>query len=122
MAQIPDPIRILGIDVHPLDLVELLNLVEAFIKEKTPRTITYANAHVLNTAYRDDQLRRILLRSDICYCDGNGVHYAAQFINQDLPPRMTGADWIWDLAAKAENNKWKIHWLGGEDGHTKAQV
>ena len=31
---------------------------------------------------------------------------------------MTGADWIWDLAAHAEG-RWRLYWIGGEPGVTQ---
>ena len=78
-------------------------------------TVAYANVHVLNTAARDPALRDFLNAADLCFCDGNGVKLAARLLGRSLPERMTGADWIWDLAAVAEG-QWRVFWLGGAPG------
>jgi N-acetylglucosaminyldiphosphoundecaprenol N-acetyl-beta-D-mannosaminyltransferase len=112
-------VDLLGVRVHAVDRKELIERVGAFVSGDRPATIGYANVHVLNTAARDPELRRFLNGLDLCYCDGNGVKWAAAATGQALTERMTGADWIWDLAAAAEG-RWRIFWLGGEPGVTEA--
>ena len=101
-----------------LRLGELLNQVGGLIEAGGPATVSYVNAHVLNLAARDPALLAFLQQVDLCYCDGNGVRLAARLLGQQLPERMTGADWIWDLAAMAEG-RWRLYWLGGAKGVTE---
>ncbi|RME25770.1 MAG: WecB/TagA/CpsF family glycosyltransferase [Deltaproteobacteria bacterium] len=117
----PDPgpaVDVLGVPVHPVGLEDLLDRVGAAIATGGPFTLTYANVHVLNTAARDGRLTRFLRNVDLCFCDGNGVRLGARILGRQLPHRMTGADWIWDLAARAEAEGWRIYWIGGEPGVT----
>lgn len=79
--------------------------------------MAYLNVHVANLAETDPRLSRFLKGVDLCYCDGEGIRLGAKLIGEDLPERLTGADWIWDLAALAEG-RWKIAWIGGEPGVT----
>ncbi len=95
----------------------LLRQIDTFIAEGGPRTISYLNMHVLHQSLRCHQLAEFLNEVDLCYCDGKGIVWAAGLLGYQLPGRMTGADWIWDLAARAEN-RWRIFWLGGEPGVT----
>ncbi len=111
-------VDVLGVPVHPVSLDGLLDRVGAEIARGGPFTLTYANVHVLNTAARDGRLTRFLRGVDLCFCDGNGVRMGARILGYDLPHRMTGADWIWDLAARAEAEGWRIWWIGGEPGVT----
>lgn len=106
--------------VHPLRWTELLQQVGQQIASGQPHTVAYANVHVLNTAAEDSALRDFLESVDICYCDGEGVRWGARLLGERLPERMTGADWIWDLAREAEEKGWKIFWIGGEPGVTEA--
>ncbi|MCK6503138.1 WecB/TagA/CpsF family glycosyltransferase [Myxococcota bacterium] len=115
MAQ---PVDVLGVPVLPLSWQALLSEVDRAIAAQARITIAYANVHVLNTAARDGRLTHFLRQVDICFCDGNGVRMGARILGQDLPHRMTGADWIWDLAAQAEGRGWRIWWIGGEPGVT----
>ncbi|MFT4976976.1 MAG: N-acetylglucosaminyldiphosphoundecaprenol N-acetyl-beta-D-mannosaminyltransferase [Myxococcota bacterium] len=113
-------VDVLGVGVHAYTWPELLAQVRAWIIAGEPRTVAYANVHVLNTARRDAALRTFLDGVDACYCDGSGVILGARLLGAALPERMTGADWIWDLAAEAESSGWRIHWIGGEPGVTAA--
>jgi N-acetylglucosaminyldiphosphoundecaprenol N-acetyl-beta-D-mannosaminyltransferase len=76
----------------------------------------YANVHTLNTAYRDADLRRLLNRADMLYCDGEGVRLAARLLRRHLPQRMTGADWIYDLCAVCQDQGFSLCFLGGGQG------
>src|SRR4051794_28400849 len=90
----------------PIDLGrpdELLRRITGWADERPaggpPRQVMYANAHVLNQSARHDALRRALTNADLVYCDGYGVRLAAKALEVPVPHRMTGADWIWSLAA-----------------------
>lgn len=108
-------IQVLDVGVDPVGLDELLERVSAAIEADQRLTLAYANVHVLDCAASDPRLRRFLARADLVYCDGNGVRLGARLLGEDLPHRMTGADWIWRLAAEAEG-RWRIWWIGGEPG------
>ena len=114
-------IDVLGVGVDPLGWPEVLAQVAAWITAPAdrPRLITYANVHVVNQALQHPDLRATLADSDLCYCDGNGIILGARLLGEPPPPaRMTGAAWIWDLAAAAEARGWRIHWIGGAPGVT----
>jgi N-acetylglucosaminyldiphosphoundecaprenol N-acetyl-beta-D-mannosaminyltransferase len=85
--------------------------------------VAYLNVHVANLAAKDPKLAAFLNSVDICYCDGEGIRLGARLLGEHLPERMTGADWIWSLAARAEG-RWKLAWIGGEPGvtHEAAEV
>ncbi len=110
-------VEILGVPVDVLDRSELLDRVDSMIAGGTASTISYVNVHVLDQSGNERDLRSFLNEVDLCYCDGKGVMLAARILGQRLPERMTGADWIWDLARRAEGS-WRICWVGGEPGST----
>ena len=88
-----------------------------------PRRVMYANAHVLNQSADDAALREALESADLVYCDGYGVRLAAKALERPVPHRMTGADWIWGLAALCEQTGDSLYLLGSEPGvaHGAAQ-
>lgn len=114
----PGRVRVLGLPVDPLDLEGLLDAVEAFITRGAPVTVSYLNVHVANIAADDPELTRFLQSVELCYCDGSGVVLGAKLLGESLPARMTGADWIWSLAARAEG-RWRVAWIGGAPGVTE---
>ncbi|MBN1336901.1 MAG: WecB/TagA/CpsF family glycosyltransferase [Deltaproteobacteria bacterium] len=108
-------VDVLGVRVDALTRSELLDRVEAFVVGGRTATVAYLNLHVLDLANRHPDLADCLQQADLCYCDGEGVRLAARILGAYLPERITGADWIWDLAARAEG-RWRLAWIGGEPG------
>jgi N-acetylglucosaminyldiphosphoundecaprenol N-acetyl-beta-D-mannosaminyltransferase len=113
-------IHLQGIRIDALQIDELLSSVGALLQSRERSTIAYANVHVLNLAARDEALTDFLRQATLCYCDGIGVVIGARLVGEHLPSRLTGADWIWALAARAEREGWRIAWIGGAYGVTAA--
>jgi len=86
------------------------------IERRERRTLGYVNVHVLNSAAADPRLREALNQFDRVYCDGEGVRLGARLLGAALPERMTGADFIWDLAANLAPRGRRLYWLGGAPG------
>jgi N-acetylglucosaminyldiphosphoundecaprenol N-acetyl-beta-D-mannosaminyltransferase len=106
----------------PIDLGrpdDLLRRITAWPGERDggpPKRVMYANAHVLNESAGNVALRGALERADLVYCDGYGVRLAAKALDVPVPHRMTGADWIWALAALCERAGQSVYLLGSEPG------
>jgi N-acetylglucosaminyldiphosphoundecaprenol N-acetyl-beta-D-mannosaminyltransferase len=104
----------------PIDLgrpAELLRRITGWVgRTGAPRRVMYVNAHVLNQSQENPRLRRALEDADLVYCDGYGVRLAAKALEVQVPHRMTGADWIWGLAALCEQAGQSIYLLGSEPG------
>ena len=101
----------------PVDLappVDLLTTVSSWASDGSPRRVMYVNAHVVNRSRNTPGLADALRRADLVYCDGYGVRLAARALHRDVPHRMTGADWIWGLAALCELAGQSIYLLGSE--------
>ncbi len=103
----------------PIDLGrpdELLHMVTGWVGSGAARRVMYVNAHVLNQSQERPELRAALQDADLVYCDGYGVRLAAKALDVQIPHRMTGADWIWGLAALCERAGRSIYLLGSEPG------
>jgi N-acetylglucosaminyldiphosphoundecaprenol N-acetyl-beta-D-mannosaminyltransferase len=101
----------------PIDLArpaELLGTISGWAAEHRMRRVMYVNAHVVNQSRVTPGLGDALRRADLVYCDGYGVRLAARVLNMPVPHRMTGADWIWGLAALCERFGHPIYLLGSE--------
>ncbi len=118
----PARVRLLGLPLDVLDRVGLIDAVAALSSDPPPggATVAYLNIHVANEAARHPALQRFLQGAELCYCDGEGVRLGARLLGHRLPARMTGADWIHDLAARAAADGWRIAWIGGAPGVTAA--
>lgn len=74
----------------------------------------YVNAHVVNQSFAQPELLAALRRADLIYCDGYGVRLAARALGLPVPYRMTGADWIWQLAALCAAGGQRLYLLGSD--------
>ena len=91
----------------PIDLGhpdELLRMVTGWVGTAAQHRVMYVNAHVLNQSQERPELRSALQAADLVYCDGYGVRIAAKALDLPTPHRMTGADWVWTLAALCEES------------------
>jgi N-acetylglucosaminyldiphosphoundecaprenol N-acetyl-beta-D-mannosaminyltransferase len=101
----------------PIDLAEppdLLGTVSSWALQRRTRRVMYVNAHVVNQSQVTVGLADALRGADLVYCDGYGVRLAARAMHLEVPHRMTGADWIWSLAALCERSELSIYLLGSE--------
>ncbi len=109
-------INILGVKLDVVDVHSLLARAAALIDANAQGTIMYLNVHVANTAQKSAELANALNRADLVYCDGWGVRLAARVFGAKAPQRMTGADFIGDLADLASRRRWRVFWIGGKPG------
>ena len=109
--------RIFEIPIELARPQDLLARITGWVGEGgPPRRVMYVNAHVLNQSQEQPELRDTLEQADLVYCDGYGVRLAAKALDVEIPHRMTGADWIWDLAMLCERAQQSIYLLGSEPG------
>src|SRR5918998_4414052 len=104
----------IGIETAPP--AELLRRILGLVEEGGRHRVSYVNAHVLNQSMASPELRNALQQSDLVYCDGYGVRLAARLIGLPVPHRMTGADWVWGLAALCEDSGRSLYLLGSDPG------
>jgi N-acetylglucosaminyldiphosphoundecaprenol N-acetyl-beta-D-mannosaminyltransferase len=112
----PPATEIFGVPVETSPPAELLRRIIAFAEHGERRRVSYVNAHVLNQSQSDPDLRKALQGSDLVYCDGYGVRLAARLIGLTVPYRMTGADWIWGVAALCQESGRSLYLLGSDPG------
>jgi N-acetylglucosaminyldiphosphoundecaprenol N-acetyl-beta-D-mannosaminyltransferase len=109
-------VDILGVGIDPLELKEVLHRVEKFIVSEEKKTINYANVYTVNIASKDIKYREILNSADLLYCDGYGIVLGSKITGKQLPGRMTGADWIYNLGAFCQEKGFAIYLLGSKPG------
>jgi len=111
-----DCVPVLDVPVRAVTRPVLVEWATSADRACSPATVMYANAHVLNIAFRDSELRAILNQASLVYCDGAGVVLAARLLGRRLPGRMTGADWINPLCAACAETGTSLFLLGSRPG------
>ena len=94
----------------------LLDQLTIRIQQKRKTLVLSGNIHAFNLAYEQSWLHDLYNRADFIRVDGAGVRVGVRLLGQTLPPRMTWADFIWDLVARAELHQQRLFFLGGRPG------
>jgi N-acetylglucosaminyldiphosphoundecaprenol N-acetyl-beta-D-mannosaminyltransferase len=111
-----DSIDILGVQITIIDVTNLHMSLNQSIRENEKRLYLHANAMGLNIAYEYPWFRDFLNTAKVVFCDGVGIMLAARILGYPIPPRITYADWIWQLAEFAESNDFSLFFLGSQPG------
>jgi N-acetylglucosaminyldiphosphoundecaprenol N-acetyl-beta-D-mannosaminyltransferase len=106
--------RVFDIPIELAQPAEMLRTITSWVGGDRPRRVMYVNAHVVNESRRIPELRRAMESADLVYCDGYGVRLAARVLEVPVPHRMTGADWVWGLAALCEAAGSSLYLLGSD--------
>ncbi|CUS05028.2 Glycosyl transferase, WecB/TagA/CpsF family [Candidatus Promineifilum breve] len=112
-------IAILGVHVHPLTVDELHQCLADVIDQRRRALAFYVNVHGLNLAVDNPWLRDTWNEAEIVFCDGAGVILGARLLGHHIPERITGADWLWQLAEFANNRGYSLYFLGAQPGNAQ---
>jgi len=106
-------VAILGIPIDALHMHEVLERIDQFIASRRMHQIATANTDFLVKAVADGELRSILRMCDLVVADGYPVVTASKLLRAGLPERVTGADMVPLLAARAAERGYRVFILGG---------
>lgn len=112
-------VDILGVGVQSLTPAELLTCISDTINTKSKALLLNVNAHALNLAYEQPWLRSYFNGAEVVFPDGHGAVWAGRLLGHHMYPRITYADWFYDLAAFAEQRGYSLYFLGARPGVTE---
>jgi N-acetylglucosaminyldiphosphoundecaprenol N-acetyl-beta-D-mannosaminyltransferase len=111
---------ILGVPVDDLTMEQALARIEEFIQagRSTGRSyqIATVNADFVVNSLHDPELRRILQESDMATADGMPLVLGARLLGVPMADRVTGADLVPALAARAASKSYSVYLLGARPG------
>lgn len=102
--------------VTPITQSELHTAILKAVRERVQHKIMHINARAVALARRERAFREALQQADIVFCDGYGVKLAARLLGQELPERVTYADWIYPFAAFSSAHRLRWFLLGAQPG------
>lgn len=111
-----DEIEMLGVRVSLTTVQNLHDTLKDVIDRGDKQYILNVNVHALNIAFRKPDFRQVLNNSRLTFCDGAGVALGARILGHRIPPRITYADWMWQLAEFAAENRFTLFLLGARPG------
>lgn len=107
-------IIILNTIIDVLSVNETIELVEKYVKTKTPLHLMGVNADKINEVNRNEKMKEIVNSCGIINADGASVVLASKYLNKPLPERIAGIDLMMDLVKLSASKKYSIYLLGAK--------
>ena len=111
-----EKVQILGINIAKVDYDQAVENIAHYIEEKNPVQIVTANAEIVYTASREQNLKEIVNNSVMVTADGISVVHAAKIKGQPVPCKVAGVELTEKLTALSGQRNWSIYFLGGAPG------
>jgi N-acetylglucosaminyldiphosphoundecaprenol N-acetyl-beta-D-mannosaminyltransferase len=109
-----DNVSLLGIKVDPVTVEQVHDYIDDCVRSGERSLVLNVNVHCVNLACEHHWLKGLLNDAGLVFCDGAGVRLGLRLLGHRIPPRITYADWMWQLAAHAEHVGHSLYFLGGE--------
>lgn len=114
--QAQDRVDILGIPVDRFTFDQTLEVIDRFVREKTPRIAVTADSSAIVAAQSDPEFREVLLRADLVTADSAGIRWAARRKGMPIVERVSGVDLVDALCARSADHGYRIFFLGAAAG------
>jgi N-acetylglucosaminyldiphosphoundecaprenol N-acetyl-beta-D-mannosaminyltransferase len=109
-------VTLLGLPVHRLTMPAALDLLDGFVRARTPHHIVTADASMLVMAQDDPELHDIILRADLVTPDSTGVLWAAKRADKPIAERVSGVVLVEKLCALSAERDYRLFFLGAAPG------
>ena len=127
-------IDVLGVHINSDTKNTIIFYIKKLLDENKKNFITTPYSEMLVAAQKDTGFREVLNSSDFALPHGVGVQWAAHYlkykklisslfsilfnpksISDPIPEKISGSDFVWDLARLAQDRGYSIFLLGGFD-------
>lgn len=107
-------ITILNTTIDVLNVQETIELVEEYVKTKTPLHLMGVNADKINEVNQNERMKQIVNSCGIINADGASVIMASKYLKKPLPERVAGVDLMQSLVALSEKREYSVYLLGAK--------
>jgi N-acetylglucosaminyldiphosphoundecaprenol N-acetyl-beta-D-mannosaminyltransferase len=114
-------IRLLGVEVSPITIGELNDLISNSISLQEKRIIANHNLHSIYLYHVDQKMRDFYSVSNCIHIDGMPLVFLGRVLGYPvrLEHRVTYLDWIHPLLDISAQNNWRVFYLGGKPGNAQ---
>jgi len=117
--------NVIGVDVNALTISDLNKELLDIVSKGEKKIIAHHNLHSVYLVKKQPDIKEFWEMSHVTHIDGMPLVWWARILGYDLKRanRITYLDWIYPLMDLANENYWKIYYLGGKPGiATKAST
>ncbi|WP_442943492.1 WecB/TagA/CpsF family glycosyltransferase [Nostoc sp.] len=110
--------KLLGTKVDALSIRDLNLLIEESIQKKKKWIIANHNMHSLYLFHNDPRMQAFYAKAEYTHIDGMPLLFIGKLLGFPMKreQRVTYADWVWPLMAKAADKGWRVFYLGSKPG------
>ena len=108
-------INFLNIPIDGMTMRETLERVEIAITNNKQVHHTVVNAGKIVLMQTDKELAKSVVEADIINADGQAVVWAASFLGQHLPERVSGIDLMEELVKRSSKKGYKCFFFGATE-------
>ena len=106
-------VRMFGISVADVTLIEASERFSEIARQKETRVIFAANTEAIVLMRSNPEFRKSYLEADYVLADGMPLVWFSRLICDALPERVTGSDLLPEICRMAEKKSLKVFFLGG---------
>lgn len=116
-----EPIRILGVPVHPLTMAQSVEALEQRMLAGEQTFVVTANAEIIMMCQEDAAYNDIIShQAELVLPDGAGAVWAGRHLGYKVPERVAGFDLYNHLLALSAEKGYKAYFFGGSPGIAEA--
>jgi N-acetylglucosaminyldiphosphoundecaprenol N-acetyl-beta-D-mannosaminyltransferase len=109
-------VQIGGVRIDSLTLEEAIEAIDLLVVSGKGGAVFTPNVDHVVEFERNPRLRAAYGAADLALVDGMPVFWASRLLGQPLPEKISGSDLIEPLLAHAASRRWRVFFLGGQDG------
>lgn len=109
-------VNILGVNVDKVNVTGAVDKLMQFLNEDRLHSVYTPNSEIIMAAYKDEEFRDVLNKSDLLTADGIGVVYASRILKNPIAERCAGFDIACELLERVNGTSYKIFLFGGKPG------
>lgn len=111
--------KLFGIDVHPLGMMQTLDIVNECITSKQSLHVGMLNAAKVVNMKRNPALGEDVTSSNLILADGSAVVLASKILHKPLPERVAGIDLMHGILARGDKLGYRVFCLGATEEISK---
>lgn len=109
-------VRVGQISIDALRFDEAVDAIDALVARGQGGMVFTPNVDHVVMAEENTRFRSAYEAADLSLVDGVPVIWASRLLGQPLPEKVSGADLLRPLAARAALRQWRVYFLGARDG------
>ncbi|HBW37005.1 WecB/TagA/CpsF family glycosyltransferase [Desulfosporosinus sp. BICA1-9] len=109
-------VDILGITVDTYSMPETVEKIRESVENQIKIRVVTANPEMIYASGYNQGLKRLINSADVVTADGIGVVWAARRLGTPVQERVTGIDLVQSIFPVANDQQWRLFFLGGKPG------